>query len=320
LPLLEVRELTTYFYGLRGSIKAVDGIDFSVEQGMALGLVGESGCGKSITCLSILRLVPEPGRIASGEILFKGEDLIKKSEKEMRRIRGKHISMILQDPMSSLNPAYTIGEQIAEAIRSHQGLKGRSLWGKVLEILRLVRIPSAESRMYDYPHMFSGGMRQRVAGAIAMSCEPGLLIADEPTTSLDVTTQAIYLRLLKDIQKKSGLAMIFITHDFGIVAKMCDQVAVMYAGKIIENAPVREIFNNPRHPYTRALMDSVPKLEKRVTRLFNIPGQPPSLYGLPAGCAFKPRCPSVDGKCSSDEFPPVGEVGKGHGVRCWKYA
>jgi len=315
-----VRGLTTYFYGHRGSIKAVDGIDFSVEQGMALGLVGESGCGKSITCLSILRLVPEPGRIERGEILVKGEDLNKKSEEEMRQIRGKHISMILQDPMSSLNPAYSIGEQVAEAIRLHQGLRGRSLWERVLEILKLVRIPSAESRMHDYPHMFSGGMRQRAAGAIAMSCEPDLLIADEPTTSLDVTTQAIYLRLLKNIQKKSGLAMIFITHDFGIVAKMCDQVAVMYAGKIIENAPVREIFNNPRHPYTRALMDSVPKLEKKVTRLFNIPGQPPSLYEVPAGCAFKPRCPSVDGTCISKEFPPIGEVGKGHEVRCWKYA
>jgi oligopeptide/dipeptide ABC transporter ATP-binding protein len=319
LPLLEVRGLKTYFYGSRGAIKAVDGVDFSVEQGMALGLVGESGCGKSITCLSVLRVVPEPGRIEGGEILFKGEDLVKKSEPEMRGIRGKHISMILQDPMSSLNPAYSVGEQVAEAIRIHQRLKGRPLWAKVLEILRLVRIPSAESRMYDYPHMFSGGMRQRVAGAIAVSCEPGLLIADEPTTSLDVTTQAIFLRLLKDIQKKSGLAMIFITHDFGIVAKMCDQVAVMYAGKIIENAPVREIFNNPRHPYTRALMDSVPKLEKRVNRLFNIPGQPPSLYDLAAGCAFKPRCPSGEGKCSSDEFPPVVEVGNGHRVRCWKY-
>ncbi len=319
MALLEVRNLKTYFYGSRGQIKAVDGVDFSVEEGTALGLVGESGCGKSITSLSILRLVPEPGRIESGEIRFQGEDLLQKSEEEMRRIRGKQISMILQDPMSSLNPSFSIGDQVAEVIRLHQGIRGRSLWDKVLETLRSVRIPSPESRLHDYPHMFSGGMRQRVAGAIAISCAPRLLIADEPTTSLDVTTQALYLRLLKEIQMQSGMGLIFITHDFGIVAKMCDRVGVMYAGKIIENAPVREIFNHPMHPYTRALMDSVPKMERKVTRLFNIPGQPPSLYDVPEGCAFQVRCPSSAPRCLSDRFPPVIEAAKDHWVRCWKY-
>ncbi len=319
MALLEVRNLKTYFYGSRGQIKAVDGVDFSVEEGTALGLVGESGCGKSITSLSILRLVPEPGRIESGEIRFQGEDLLQKSEAEMRRIRGKQISMILQDPMSSLNPSFSIGDQVAEVIRLHQGIRGRSLWDKVLETLRSVRIPSPESRLHDYPHMFSGGMRQRVAGAIAISCAPRLLIADEPTTSLDVTTQALYLRLLKEIQMQSGMGLIFITHDFGIVAKMCDRVGVMYAGKIIENAPVREIFNHPMHPYTRALMDSVPKMERKVTRLFNIPGQPPSLYDVPEGCAFQVRCPPSAPRCLSDRFPPVIEAAKDHWVRCWKY-
>ncbi len=318
MALLEVRNLKTYFYGSQGQIKAVDGVDFSVEEGTALGLVGESGCGKSITSLSILRLVPEPGRIESGEIRFQGEDLLQKSEEEMRRIRGKQISMILQDPMSSLNPSFSIGDQVAEVIRLHQGIRGRSLWDKVLETLRSVRIPSPESRLHDYPHMFSGGMRQRVAGAIAISCAPRLLIADEPTTSLDVTTQAMYLRLLKEIQMQSGMGLIFITHDFGIVAKMCDRVGVMYAGKIIENAPVREIFNHPMHPYTRALMESVPKLEKKVTRLFNIPGQPPSLYDVPEGCAFQVRCPSSAPRCLTDRFPPVIEAAKDHWVRCWK--
>lgn len=320
MALLQVRGLRTYFYGQRGTIKAVDGVDFSAEQGDTLGLVGESGCGKTISCLSILRLVPVPGRIVSGEVIFDGEDLLAKSEKEMRRIRGRRISMILQDPMSSLNPAFTIGAQVAEAVRIHQRLKGNLLWERAKEALRLVQIPSVESRIGDYPHMLSGGMRQRVVGAIALSCNPSLLIADEPTTSLDVTTQAVYLTLLKDIQKQSGVAMIFVTHDFGIVARMCDRVAVMYAGRIVEKAPVREIFNNPMHPYTRALMDSVPKLERKTSRLFSISGQPPSLYSMPTGCTFRPRCPAANERCRSGEYPPEVEVGNDHWSACWQHA
>jgi oligopeptide/dipeptide ABC transporter ATP-binding protein len=249
--------------------------------------------------------------------MFDGEDLLKKTDREMRRIRGKHISMILQDPMSSLNPAFSVGEQVAEAVRLHQGLRGATLWSRVAELLTLVRIPSAKSRMHDYPHMFSGGMRQRVAGAIALACEPRLLIADEPTTSLDVTTQSEYLRLLKEIQAKTELAMIFITHDFGIVAKVCDRVAVMYAGKVVENAPVREIFNNPMHPYTRALMESVPKADTRVKRLFAIPGQPPSLWETSSICPFQPRCP-VGASCAAEGAPPVRNLSRDHWIRCWR--
>ena len=319
LSLLQVQELQTRFFGSRGVLKAVDGVSFSVAAGETLGLVGESGSGKSITCLSILNLVPVPGRIVGGQVLFDGEDLLKKTDTEMRRIRGKHISMILQDPMSSLNPAYSIGEQVAEAVRLHQGIRGAALWSKVEELLKLVRIPSAESRMHDYPHMFSGGMRQRVAGAIALACEPRLLIADEPTTSLDVTTQSEYLRLLKEIQAKTRLAMIFITHDFGIVAKICDRVAVMYAGKIVETAPVREIFNNPMHPYTRALMESVPKADTRVKRLFAIPGQPPSLWETSQVCPFQPRCP-VGAACAAEGPPPVRNLSSDHWMRCWRDA
>ena len=261
--LLEVRDLRTYIYTRRGVVKAVDGATFSVGRGETLGIVGESGSGKSMTCLSILRLVPEPGgRIVGGEIVFDGEDLLTKSREEMRRLRGSRISMILQDPMASLNPALTVGAQIAETLSLHRGLRGRALDARVLELLRQVRISDPKRRVHAYPHQMSGGIRQRVAGAIAISCQPSLLIADEPTTSLDVTIQAQYLRLLKEIQRETNLALVFVTHDLGIVAKLCDRVAVMYAGRIVETGTTREIFNRPRHPYTIALLDCLPTLKR----------------------------------------------------------
>ncbi|MBU0777840.1 ABC transporter ATP-binding protein, partial [Patescibacteria group bacterium] len=260
--MLEVRNLKTYFFTRHGVVKAVDGINFRVGDGENLGLVGESGCGKSVTALSILRLVPSPpGRILEGEILLDGEDILKKSEAMMRKIRGVKISIILQDPLTSLNPAYTIGDQIGEAVEIHQHLRGKLVFRKVVEVLKLVRVPEPEVRAGDYPHQMSGGMRQRVAGAIALSCQPRLLIADEPTTSLDVTIQAQYLDLLKQIQEQSGISIVFVTHDFGIVARMCDHVAVMYAGKIVEFSRVKEIFDNPCHPYTTALLKCLPRLD-----------------------------------------------------------
>jgi len=317
---IEVKDLKTHFFTRRGTVKAVDGVSFSVGQGETVGLVGESGCGKTITCLSIQRLVPQPaGRIVGGEIFFGGEDLLKKTDREMRRIRGKEISTILQDPMSSLNPVYTIGEQVAETIRTHQHLNNKNVWEMVEEMLRLVKIPSPEVRMREYPHQMSGGMRQRIIGAVALSCKPGLLIADEPTTSLDVTIQAQFLSLLKEIQQKSGVAMIMITHDFGIVSKVCDRVAVMYAGKIIETADVREIFNNPTHPYTIALLNSVPKMGTEVEILYTIEGQPPDLSDLPKGCSFTPRCPHTKDICKT-EYPPMTGLHDGHIVSCWLVA
>lgn len=315
--LIEVTDLKTHFFTRRGVVKAVDGVSFSIKEGETFGLVGESGSGKTITCLSILRLVPKPaGRVVSGKIIFDGQDLLQKEEKEMRHIRGKRISMIQQDPMTSLNPVFTIGEQVAEPIRRHQKLKGVRVWEKVKEMLSMVRIPSPESRMSEYPHQMSGGMRQRISGARALSCEPHLLIADEPTTSLDVTIQAQFLELLKKTQQRSMISMIMITHDLGIVAKICDRVAVMYAGKIIESASIRDLFNNPAHPYTIALMKSLPKLEERVDRLYSVEGQPPDLLDIPAGCAFAPRCPRAKDICHA-KYPPEQSVSEGHHVSCW---
>jgi len=317
--LLEVNGLRTYFFTRWGTVKAVDGVSFSVNEGETFGLVGESGCGKSITCLSILRLVPAPaGRIIGGEILLEGEDLLKKSEKEMRKIRGRKISMILQDPTASLNPVFTIGDQITEVIKIHRGLKGRSLWQSAKEMLEMVRIPSPDIRLRNWPHELSGGMRQRVVGAIALSCEPALLIADEPTTSLDATIQVQFLRLLRELQQQTGLTLIFVTHDFGIVARMCQRAAVMYAGKIVETANVRELFNHPAHPYTQALMKSLPKVEEKVERLASIEGQPPPLHNLPPGCTFAPRCYYAKERCRS-EYPPTVEIEKGHAVSCWNF-
>ena len=315
--ILEVHDLKTYFYTSRGVVKAVDGVSFALKKGETLGLVGESGCGKSITCFSVIRLVPRPaGRIVGGRVLLEGEDLLTKSDKEMNRIRGRRITMILQDPMMSLNPLFTIGEQIAEPIRIHQKLGKLEVWEKVKEMLRLVHIPSPEVRMREYPHQMSGGMRQRISGAMTLSCQPAILIADEPTTALDVTIQAQFLSLLKEIQQKVNLSMIVVTHDFGIVARICDRVAVMYAGKIVESAVTRELFNNPVHPYTIALLNSLPRMEVKVDRLYSIEGQPPELHALPPGCSFAPRCPQVKEICFK-EYPSQKEITLDHQASCW---
>ena len=316
--ILQVNDLHTYFFNRRGVTKAVDGITFTLRQGETLGIVGESGCGKTMTALSLLGLVPKPAaRIVSGEIILDGEDLTKKSDEEMRKIRGRKISMILQDPQTSLNPVFSIGNQVIEALGISEKTNRKSMFNRAVESLRSVRVAAPESRMSDYPHQMSGGMRQRVVGAIGISCQPQVLIADEPTTSLDVTIQAQYLKLLKDIQKESDLSIIFITHDFGIVAKMCDRVAVMYAGRIVEHGSVRNIFNNPSHPYTEALLASVPKMDRDVDRLFSIDGQPPPLHDLPVGCSFADRCPVVMDKCR-EQYPDSKQVSDGHVASCWR--
>jgi len=314
--LLEVRDLRTYIYTRRGVVKAVDGASFSVRRGETLGIVGESGSGKSMTCLSILRLVPEPGgRIVGGQILFDGENLLDKSPDEMRGLRGSRIAMILQDPMASLNPAMTVGEQIAETLALHRGLRGRILHERVIDLLRQVRISDPERRVHAYPHQMSGGIRQRVAGAIAISCQPSLLIADEPTTSLDVTIQSQYLRLLKEIQRETNLALVFVTHDLGIVAKLCDRVAVMYAGRIVELGRTRDIFNRPRHPYSVGLLNCLPTLRRGREPLTAIEGQPPDLTNVPAGCSFAPRCPMAEPRCEETR-PLLEPVDAEHLVAC----
>ena len=316
--ILEVKDLHTHFFNRWGTVKAVDGASFDLRQGETLGIVGESGCGKTMTALSLLRLQPRPAaRIVKGEIVLEGENLVEKNEKEMRQVRGRKIAMILQDPQTSLNPVFTIGNQLIEALgthkreRSHQGLVSRAV-----ESLRSVKVAAPEQRLEDFPHQLSGGMKQRVIGAIAISCEPKVIIADEPTTALDVTIQLQYLRLLKEIQAETGLAIIFITHDFGIVARMCDRVAVMYAGRIVESAGVRDLFNNPKHPYTQALMAAVPQMD-RTERLFSIEGQPPALYALPGGCRFAARCIYAQDRCL-EEYPPSYLVADGHTASCFK--
>src|SRR5215471_14274751 len=315
---LEVEDLHTYFFTRLGVVKAVDGVSFSLRQGETLGIVGESGCGKTMTALSLLRLVPRPAaRIVKGKILLEGDNLLEKSEREMRDIRGRRISMILQDPQTSLNPVFTIGNQLIEAINIHHKGGHRGLVRRAVDALKQVRVAAPESRVQDYPHQISGGMKQRVVGAIAISCEPKVIIADEPTTSLDVTIQAQYLRLLREIQEETNLALIFITHDFGIVAKMCDRVLVMYAGRVVESGSVRDIFNHPSHPYTQALLNSVPTMEERVDRLYSIEGQPPALWNLPAGCRFAPRCPYAGERCRN-EYAPAFSVGEGHTADCWR--
>jgi oligopeptide/dipeptide ABC transporter ATP-binding protein len=316
--LLQVEDLRTYFFTRRGVVKAVDGVSFSVRRGETLALVGESGSGKSITCHSIIGLVPKPaGRIVSGRILFDGENLVEKTERQLREYRGSRIAMILQDPMTSLNPVFTVGDQVGEAIRIHQGLRGKPLRERLISMLRQVGIPSPEVRIGNYPHHLSGGMRQRVVGAIGLSCEPDLLIADEPTTSLDLTIQAQYLALLEELQALNHFALVFVTHDFGIVARVCDRAAVMYAGNIVELGTVRALFDRPQHPYTRALLDSLPRMGRRKQKLPFIAGQPPSLLDPPPGCRFASRCPEVFARCRT-EMPPESRGIDGHMVRCWR--
>ena len=316
--LLDVRDLHTYLRTRWGVVRAVDGVSFSVSEGETLGLVGESGSGKTMTALSVLRLVPEPAaRIVKGQILLQGDDLVPKSEREMRRVRGRRISMILQDPQTSLNPVFTAGAQLVEALEQLHREGRRSLWQRAEEALRLVRVAAPKQRLRDYPHQMSGGMKQRVVGAIALAGEPRMLIADEPTTALDATIQLQYLTLLRDLQVRTRLGMLFITHDFGIVARMCDRVAVMYAGRIVESGPVRALFREPRHPYTEALMASVPRMDERVRRLPSIDGQPPALHRLPAGCRFAPRCGYADDRCRR-EYPPSFPVGPAHDASCWR--
>jgi len=317
MALLQVDDLKTHFFTRHGVTKAVDGVSFTLHAGETLALVGESGSGKSVTCLSLVRLVPEPaGRIVGGRVLLDGQDLLAKTPAEMRRVRGKQIAMVLQDPMTSLNPGLTIGTQIGEVVRRHQGLRGGALRARVLEALSRLRIPGAESRLQHYQHQLSGGMRQRVSSAIAMSCEPRLLIADEPTTSLDVTIQAQYLDLLKDVQRATGVAVILVTHDFGIVAANADRVAVMYAGRIVEIGDTLDVFNHPAHPYTRALLRCLPDVECKRERLVEIGGQPPDLTRLPAGCPFAPRCSERQPRCET-EYPPAVLLDDGHVAHCW---
>jgi oligopeptide/dipeptide ABC transporter ATP-binding protein len=316
-PLLEVEELRTHFFTRRGVIKAVDGVSFTLHAGETLALVGESGSGKSVTCLSLVRLVPEPaGRIVGGRVVFAGEDLLRKTAAEMRWVRGKQIAMVLQDPMTSLNPALTIGTQVAEVVRLHQRLRGPSLRDRILEALRRLRIPAAEARLGHYPHQLSGGMRQRVSSAIAMSCAPRLLIADEPTTSLDVTIQAQYLELLKEVQAQSAVAIILVTHDFGIVAANADRVAVMYAGQIVEMGSTEQVFDTPSHPYTQALLRCLPSVELKRQQLVEIGGQPPDLAQLPPGCPFAPRCNKRQPICL-EVCPPTVTIQNGHIAQCY---
>lgn len=318
-PILEVKGLKTHFFTKHGVSKAVDGIDFTLRKGETLGIVGESGCGKSMTSLSILRLIPSPpGKIAGGQILYKGKDLITLPEDEMRKIRGNEISMIFQEPMTSLNPVIPVGEQIAEALRLHQGMRKKEAWIKAVEMLKLVGIPSPEKRAKQEPFQLSGGMRQRVMIAMALACTPEVLIADEPTTALDVTIQAQILELIKDLQKKIGMGVIMITHDLGVVSETCDKVAVMYAGNIIEHAPTEKIFTNPRHPYTQGLLNSLPKIHEDQEELQTIEGSVPSPYNLPTGCRFASRCPYQKPLCHLQK-PDLIEQNDGVKVRCWMY-
>jgi len=313
---LDVRGLKTHFFLRRGVIKAVDGVSFQLRRGEVLGLVGESGCGKSLTALSVMRLLPKGGaRTIAGQVLLNGEDILQRTTAEMREIRGRRISMILQDPQTSLNPVFTIGDQLKEAIYRRTGARTREVMREAVDSLRRVDISAPEQRIGQFPHQMSGGMKQRVVGAISMSGQPEVLIADEPTTALDVTIQLQYLKLLKRLQRETGMAILFITHDFGVVARMCDRVAVMYAGRIIECGPVAEIFENPSHPYTQALIASVPKMTGSTERLYTIEGQPPSLMDLPEGCRFAPRWPYVAERCLA-EYPGSFAVGSEHTADC----
>ncbi|UYN97777.1 MAG: ABC transporter ATP-binding protein [Enhydrobacter sp.] len=321
--ILQVEDLQTHFFTAVGTVRAVDGVSYSVKAGETLGVVGESGCGKSVTALSILRLVANPpGRIVGGSVRFEGRNLFDLSDAEMERIRGNEISMIFQEPMTSLNPLYTVGHQIAEAVALHQGLSKREAWQRAVEMLRRVSIPEPERRSHAYPHQLSGGMRQRVMIAMALSCNPKVLIADEPTTALDVTIQAQILDLMRELQETFGTAIVLITHDMGVVAENADRVVVMYAGRKVEEAPATELFDNPAHPYTRGLLGSIPHLDSaaknggRRERLNEIKGMVPSLFNLPAGCSFAPRCAAASDRCRTT-VPPLEQRRPGHWVACW---
>ncbi len=319
-PVLEVVDLRTHFFTDDGAVKAVDGVSFDVRPGETLGIVGESGCGKSVTSLSILRLIPSPpGKIVGGEIRFNGQNLLALPDSAMRKIRGNEISMIFQEPMTSLNPVYTCGDQIMEAVQLHQKVGRKEARVRAIEMLRLVGIPSPEQRVDEYPHQLSGGMRQRVMIAMALSCHPRVLIADEPTTALDVTIQAQILDLLNRLQEEMGMAILLITHDLGVVAETCDRVAVMYAGQVVEYAGVDEIFHHPRMPYTVGLLGSIPKLGEAVERLRVIPGNVPNPSEFPAGCKFHPRCPVAIDRCRS-ENPALAPIRPAHWARCHRAA
>jgi peptide/nickel transport system ATP-binding protein len=313
--ILEVEKLRTSFFTESGAVHAVDNVSFNVKRGEAVALVGESGCGKSVTAMSIMRLVAPPGKITGGAVRFKGKDLASLSERDMRKVRGNDIAMVFQEPMTSLNPVFRIGAQVAEAIRIHKDVSKREAWKMAGEMLNLVSIPDPVKRLQDYPHQLSGGMRQRVMIAMALSCDPELLIADEPTTALDVTIQAQIMELLADLQQKLGLAILLITHDLGIVAEFCERVVVMYTGRVVEEASVRDLFAKPAHPYTRGLLASLPSVSTG-TRLPTITGMVPSISKLPAGCKFNPRCPDVMEICYGNE-PALMRVGEGHDARCY---
>jgi len=319
--LLRVQELKTYFYTFEGIARAVDDVSFHLSKGETLGLVGESGCGKSVTALSIMRLIPEPpGRVVHGTIDFDGINLLKLPMSEMRSIRGNRISMIFQEPMTSLNPVFTIGDQISEMFVLHQKLSKKESWGRTIEMLGLVQIPSPERRVHEYPHQLSGGMRQRAMIAMALSCDPEILIADEPSTALDVTIQAQVIDLMVQLKKDFDAAIILITHDLGVVAEIAQRIEVMYAGKVVEEAQTLAIFEDPKHPYTRGLLKSIPKLGQRARhgrqRLQEISGIVPSLYELPSGCSFYPRCPDAVAVCQ-EQAPDLIDLGGAHWVRCW---
>ncbi len=316
--LLEVRNLRTYLYTRFGTAKAVDGVSFSLAKGDTLAIVGESGCGKTMTALSLMRLVPDPiGKIVGGQILLEGEDLLLKSEKEMQEIRGRKISMIFQDSLTTLNPVFSIGDQLAEAIRIGDKQDGTYVQERAIELLTMVGIDTPITRMKNYPHELSGGMRQRVLGAIALALQPRIVIADEPTSALDVTVQAQYLKTLEEVQRRTGISLIFITHDFGIVARLCKKVCVMYAGRLVETGDVRDIFNQPAHPYSAGLLSCVPQIGQNLDRLASIAGQPPSLISPPKGCAFALRCYYAKHECH-ELSPPWQEISDTHKVSCWR--
>ncbi|GBD09871.1 Oligopeptide transport ATP-binding protein OppD [Candidatus Thermoflexus japonica] len=317
-PLLDVRNLEVRFFTRDGVVHAVNGVSFQLHEGETLGIVGESGSGKSVTMLSILRLIPQPpGRITKGEVLFQGVDLLKLDEADIRRIRGSKIAMVFQDPMTSLNPVLTIGRQITEVLETHLNMSPQEARQRAIELLRMVGIPNAAERLNDYPHQFSGGMRQRVMIAMALACHPQILIADEPTTALDVTIQAQIIDLVKRLRDELGMAIIWITHDLGVVAGLAHRVAVMYAGYIVEEAPVLELYHHPRHPYTLGLLGSLPRLDRRERRrLVSIDGMPPDLLELPAGCPFAPRCPYAFDRCW-EENPRLEEIAPNHRIACW---